>query len=123
FVAGTTAYAAVRAVSPAEGEVVAISGAAGGVGTLAVQLARNAGATVIGLAGEHHHDWLREHGAIRLPTATASPSASATPPAAASTRSSTPSARATSTSRSSSASHRSASTRSSTGTRPNATPA
>jgi NADPH:quinone reductase-like Zn-dependent oxidoreductase len=64
FVAGTTAHAAVRAVSPAEGDVLAISGAAGGVGTLAVQLARNAGATVIGLAGEHHHDWLREHGAI-----------------------------------------------------------
>jgi NADPH:quinone reductase-like Zn-dependent oxidoreductase len=64
FVAGTTAYAAVRAVSPAEGEVVAISGAAGGVGALAVQLARNTGATVIGIAGEHHHDWLRRHGAI-----------------------------------------------------------
>ena len=64
FVAGTTAYAAVRAVAPAEGDVLAISGAAGGVGTLAVQLARNAGATVIGIAGEHHHDWLREHGAI-----------------------------------------------------------
>ena len=64
FVVGTTAVAAVRAVSLAEGDVVAISGAAGGVGTLAVQLARNAGATVIGLAGEHHHEWLREHGAI-----------------------------------------------------------
>jgi NADPH:quinone reductase-like Zn-dependent oxidoreductase len=64
FVAGTTAYAAVRAVSPAEGDVLTVSGAAGGVGTLAVQLARNAGATVIGVAGEHHHDWLREHGAI-----------------------------------------------------------
>ncbi len=64
FVAGTTAHAAVRAVAPAEGDVLAVSGAAGGVGTLAVQLARNAGATVIGIAGEHHHDWLREHGAI-----------------------------------------------------------
>jgi NADPH:quinone reductase-like Zn-dependent oxidoreductase len=64
FVAGTTAYAAVRAVAPAEGDVLAVSGAAGGVGTLAVQLARNAGATVIGVAGEHHHDWLRGHGAI-----------------------------------------------------------
>ena len=41
-----------------------ISGAAGGVGAIAVQLARNAGATVIGLASEPHHDWLREHGAI-----------------------------------------------------------
>jgi NADPH:quinone reductase-like Zn-dependent oxidoreductase len=47
FVAGSTAYAAVRAVAPAEGDVLAVSGAAGGVGTLAVQLARNAGATVI----------------------------------------------------------------------------
>ena len=66
FIAGTTAYATVRAVSPAEGDVLAISGAAGGVGTLAVQLARNAGATIIAIAGEHHHDWLREHGAIPL---------------------------------------------------------
>jgi NADPH:quinone reductase-like Zn-dependent oxidoreductase len=64
FVAGTTAYAAVRAVSLAHGDVVAISGAAGGVGTIAVQLARDAGATVIGLAGEQHHGWLREHAAI-----------------------------------------------------------
>jgi NADPH:quinone reductase-like Zn-dependent oxidoreductase len=29
-----------------------------------VQLARNTGATVIGLASETHHDWLRDHGAI-----------------------------------------------------------
>jgi NADPH:quinone reductase-like Zn-dependent oxidoreductase len=64
FVTGTTAYAAVRAVSLAHGDVVAVSGAAGGVGTIAVQLARDAGATVIGLAGEQHHGWLREHGAI-----------------------------------------------------------
>jgi NADPH:quinone reductase-like Zn-dependent oxidoreductase len=63
FVAGVTAWAAVRAVSPSAGETIAISGAAGGVGTLAVQLARNTGATVIGLASESHHGWLREHGA------------------------------------------------------------
>ena len=60
FVAGTTAYAAVRAVSPREGETVVVSGAAGGVGSLAVQLAKLAGATVIGLAGEANHAWLRE---------------------------------------------------------------
>jgi NADPH:quinone reductase-like Zn-dependent oxidoreductase len=66
FVAGTTAYAAVRAVALSEGDVVAIAGAAGGVGTLAVQLARAAGATVIGLASEHHHEWLREHGALPM---------------------------------------------------------
>jgi NADPH:quinone reductase-like Zn-dependent oxidoreductase len=64
YVVGATAYAAVRAVDLREGEVVAVSGAAGGVGTLVVQLARHAGATVVGLAGEGHHDWLREHGAI-----------------------------------------------------------
>jgi NADPH:quinone reductase-like Zn-dependent oxidoreductase len=62
-IAGMTAYAAVRAVAPGEGDTVVVSGAAGGVGSLAVQLARHAGATVIGLAGEHNHQWLREHGA------------------------------------------------------------
>lgn len=64
FVAGATAWAAVRAVGASAGDVIVISGAAGGVGTIAVQLARNAGATVIGLASEHHHGWLRDHGAI-----------------------------------------------------------
>lgn len=64
FVAGATAWAAVRAVAPAAGELVVISGAAGGVGTIAVQLAGNAGATVIALASEAHHPWLRDHGAI-----------------------------------------------------------
>jgi NADPH:quinone reductase-like Zn-dependent oxidoreductase len=64
FVAGTTAWAAVHAIGASPGDVVVVSGAAGGVGTIAVQLARNAGATVIGLASESHHDWLRDHGVI-----------------------------------------------------------
>jgi NADPH:quinone reductase-like Zn-dependent oxidoreductase len=64
FVAGTTAYATVRAVGLTEGDTVVISGAVGGVGALAVQLARRAGATVIGLASEAHHPWLAEHGVI-----------------------------------------------------------
>ena len=64
FVAGTTAYAAVRAVGAGSGDTVIVSGAAGGVGSLTVQLARLAGATVIGLAGESNHQWLLEHGAI-----------------------------------------------------------
>ncbi len=64
FVAGTTAYAAVAAVCPREGETVVVSGAAGGVGSLAVQLAKLAGATVIGLAGEANHEWLRGLGVI-----------------------------------------------------------
>ncbi len=64
FVAGATAYAAVRAVALTEGDTVVVSGAAGGVGSIAVQLARLAGATVIGLAGEANRDWLTGHGVI-----------------------------------------------------------
>jgi NADPH:quinone reductase-like Zn-dependent oxidoreductase len=64
FVAGTTAYAAVRAVALREGDTVVISAAAGGVGTIAVQLARLKAARVIGLASEPHHQWLAAHGAI-----------------------------------------------------------
>jgi NADPH:quinone reductase-like Zn-dependent oxidoreductase len=64
FVVGTAAYAAVHAVAVGEGDTVAVSGAAGGVGSIAVQLAKNAGATVIGLAGTANHDWLADHGVI-----------------------------------------------------------
>ena len=64
YVAGATAYAAVRAVALTEGDTVVVSGAAGGVGSIAVQLAKRAGATVIGLAGEANHEWLRSHGVI-----------------------------------------------------------
>lgn len=64
FVAGVTAYAAVRAVALSPGETVAVSGAAGGVGSIAVQLAAHAGARVIGLAGPSNHDWLRSHDVI-----------------------------------------------------------
>src|ERR1700722_6387502 len=66
FVAGTTAYAAVRAVSLATGDTVVVSGAAGGVGSIAVQLARNAGARVVGLAGEANHAWLADHDVIPI---------------------------------------------------------
>jgi len=64
FVAGATAYAAVRAVDLTEGDTVVVSGAAGGVGSLAVQLARRAGATVIGLASEANFQWLAGHGVV-----------------------------------------------------------
>ena len=64
YVVGVTAWGAVHAVQPAEGETVVISGAAGGVGSLAVQLARRTGATVIGLASESNHEWLKSHGVI-----------------------------------------------------------
>jgi NADPH:quinone reductase-like Zn-dependent oxidoreductase len=61
FVVAMAAYASVEAVAPAAGETVVVSAAAGGVGSAAVQLARRTGATVIGLAGERNHDWLRSH--------------------------------------------------------------
>ncbi|MFG2197000.1 NADP-dependent oxidoreductase [Streptomyces sp. NPDC048639] len=64
FVVGATAYAAVRAVAPGPGDTVIVSGAAGGVGSLTVQLARHTGATVIGLASEANHPWLTDHGVI-----------------------------------------------------------
>jgi NADPH:quinone reductase-like Zn-dependent oxidoreductase len=64
FVAGTTAYAAVRSVNLNAGDTVVVSGAAGGVGSIAVQLARNAGAEVIGLSGDANHKWLADHGVI-----------------------------------------------------------
>jgi NADPH:quinone reductase-like Zn-dependent oxidoreductase len=64
FVAGATAYAAVRAVALTDADTVVVSGAAGGVGSIAVQLARRAGATVIGLASPANHEWLQGHGVI-----------------------------------------------------------
>ena len=62
FVAGTTAYAAVHAVSLRAGDTLVVSGAAGGVGSLVVQLATGTGAKVIGLASAGNHEWLRDHG-------------------------------------------------------------
>ncbi|MFE2068986.1 NADP-dependent oxidoreductase [Streptomyces sp. NPDC059467] len=64
YVAGTTAYACVFAVDPGPDDTVVVSGAAGGVGSLAVQLARRRGATVIGLASERNHAWLKDRGVL-----------------------------------------------------------
>jgi NADPH:quinone reductase-like Zn-dependent oxidoreductase len=60
-VVGFTAWAMVRAVDVKPGDTVVVAGAAGGVGSVAVQLAKRAGATVIGLAGPSNHDWLKRH--------------------------------------------------------------
>src|SRR3954454_21089140 len=48
---------------PAEGQTLVINGAAGGVGAIAVQVARARGARVIGTASEANHDFLRSLGA------------------------------------------------------------
>ena len=63
YVVGCTAFAAVRAIDAGEGDVVVVSAAAGGVGTVVVQLLGTKGATVIGIASERNHDWLTAHGA------------------------------------------------------------
>lgn len=62
-VAGATAAAALAAIDLHEGDTVLIGGAAGGVGVFAVQLARAAGARVIGTASPRTFDFLRAFGA------------------------------------------------------------
>lgn len=64
FVVGSTAYASVKAVALKPGDTVVVSAAAGGVGSLAVQLAKEKGAKVIGLAGKDNQQWLIDHGII-----------------------------------------------------------
>ena len=61
FVAGTTAYATVRAVGAGPGDTVVVAGAAGGVGGTASQLAVAKGARVIGIASPDDHRWLASH--------------------------------------------------------------
>jgi NADPH:quinone reductase-like Zn-dependent oxidoreductase len=63
-VAGFTAWAAVRAAALSAGDTLIVAGAAGGVGSITVQLARRTGATIIGLASEQNHGWLSAHGAV-----------------------------------------------------------
>ena len=63
YVVGCTAYAAVRAVGAGPSDTVVVSAAAGGVGSIAVQLVQLRGAQAIGIASVHHHDWLRSVGA------------------------------------------------------------
>ncbi|MFG3012684.1 NADP-dependent oxidoreductase [Streptomyces cinerochromogenes] len=61
--AGLTAYQVlVKALEVRRGETVLVHAAAGGVGSLAVQIAAHLGARVIGTAGEHNHDYVRTLG-------------------------------------------------------------
>ncbi|SQD99826.1 MULTISPECIES: NADP-dependent oxidoreductase [unclassified Parafrankia] len=59
-----TAHIALRELGVGRDDTVLIHAAAGGVGTVAVQLAVRAGSTVIGTAGAANHDYLRSLGAI-----------------------------------------------------------
>jgi NADPH:quinone reductase-like Zn-dependent oxidoreductase len=61
---GLTAYQGLKAANLAKGETVLVNAAAGGVGHVAVQVARLLGAVrVIGTASERNHDFVRELGA------------------------------------------------------------
>lgn len=62
-IAGCTAAAALAIVNPGPGDTVLIGGAAGGVGVFAVQLARLAGARVIGTGSQTSSGYLRDLGA------------------------------------------------------------
>ncbi|MDA5282469.1 MULTISPECIES: NADP-dependent oxidoreductase [unclassified Streptomyces] len=61
--AGLTSYQAITRAGVAAGQTVVIHSAAGGTGSLGVQIAVALGARVIGTAGAHNHDYLRGLGA------------------------------------------------------------
>jgi NADPH:quinone reductase-like Zn-dependent oxidoreductase len=62
-IAAETAYRALHEAGKlARGQTVLIHGAAGGVGSAAVQIAKAAGARVIGTASPNHHEFLRSLG-------------------------------------------------------------
>jgi NADPH:quinone reductase-like Zn-dependent oxidoreductase len=62
---GVTAWRMLhRTAKVRSGQTIVVLGAAGGVGTILVQLARHAGIRVIGTAGPRQQDRLRELGAI-----------------------------------------------------------
>jgi len=63
---GQTASTALEALNVRSGEALIVHAAAGGVGSMAVQIAIAAGATVIGTASPDNHDYLRSLGALPL---------------------------------------------------------
>jgi NADPH:quinone reductase-like Zn-dependent oxidoreductase len=80
FVVGTSAYALVHASPLTADDVVLVSAAAGGVGSLTAQWVRALGATVVGLARPVSHQWLHGYGTRPVTTpVTDWPTGSATP--------------------------------------------
>ena len=61
--AGLTAWQSIEAVRLAAGETLLVHAASGGVGSLAVQIAKARGARVIGTASSENHDHVRRLGA------------------------------------------------------------
>ncbi|HWH27115.1 MAG TPA: NADP-dependent oxidoreductase [Pseudolysinimonas sp.] len=64
FTVSGTAWASVASLGLTADDTVLVSAAAGGVGLLAVQLARRTGATVIGTAGPDNQEFVKSLGAI-----------------------------------------------------------
>jgi NADPH:quinone reductase-like Zn-dependent oxidoreductase len=62
--AGGTAWAVLEQLDIRADDTLLVHGAAGGVGTFAVQLAAARGARVIGTASERNHEYLRSIGAV-----------------------------------------------------------
>lgn len=60
---GQTAHTALERLDVREGETLLVHGAAGGVGSMAVQLAVARGARVVGTASAANHEYVRELGA------------------------------------------------------------
>jgi NADPH:quinone reductase-like Zn-dependent oxidoreductase len=65
-VAGETAVRALDLLSVGAGSTVLIDGAAGGVGSVAVQIAVARGATVVATASKSNHNYLHDLGAIPI---------------------------------------------------------
>lgn len=63
---GQTAHDALVSQHLTDADTVLVSAAAGGVGLITAQLARLAGATVIGTAGEGNHEFLKQLGVIPI---------------------------------------------------------
>ncbi|MFI6559362.1 NADP-dependent oxidoreductase [Streptomyces sp. NPDC050534] len=67
-VAGATAYDGVRQLDLPAGATVLVTGAGGGVGVAAVQIARALGLRVVGVASEAKKDLVESLGAVHVPS-------------------------------------------------------
>lgn len=65
-VAAATAYDGVRQLAPAPGSTLLVTGAGGGVGSAAVQLAHRAGVRVLGVASAGKKDFVESLGAVHI---------------------------------------------------------
>ncbi|WP_415975969.1 NADP-dependent oxidoreductase [Rhodococcus sp. 077-4] len=63
---GQTAHTALERLGARSGETLLVHGAAGGVGSMAVQLARHRGLRVVGTASHGNHPYLEQMGALAV---------------------------------------------------------